>query len=748
MALARMLLSLPSGRSVAGLGRQTLCTESCTSLGVVGMRAPGVVSVGSTRPQRAIQTAVQRHNSGHADACSLSLPSSSSSSSSSSAAAAASAQPPSSTPTAKTGARRKTLPDDGFTLKDFMAASTSPGVAQAGAGPDDLAEGHGHGHGGHSHAGRRLSSNAIAAAQQQRGSVILNAPKSDRVDVENIPYVPPHQIGGEGRKVFFETYGCQMNVNDTEIVWSILQGVGFERTLDVKQADVILLMTCAIRDNAERKVWSRLNELKHMRLKRTKDQPISRVGVLGCMAERLKTQLLEKDQLVDVVAGPDSYRDLPRLLSIANQGDQAVNVQLSLDETYADIAPVRMSKDSVTAFVSIMRGCDNMCSFCIVPFTRGRERSRPLASIVEEVRQLARQGVREVTLLGQNVNSYRDESEPAHDAAEQGQPGNPADSPNLSAASPPPLPPSAAADTTHNVTALAAGFKSIYKPKIGGRRFAELLRQVAAVDPEMRIRFTSPHPKDFPDDVLTVIASTANVCKSLHMPAQSGSTSVLERMRRGYSRESYLELVARVRRLIPDVTLSSDFIAGFCGETEADFKDTLDLIEKAGYEYGYLFGYSMREKTHAHRKLVDDVPADVKNQRLKEMIASFYARSEQSLSRFVGSRQLVLVERPSRRAKDQLTGRSDGNISVNIGADLLPQGVVERASDEILAARRRLLDATKPGEYLEVEITSVTARSLRGVPIRTTSLQDFVARQTASSSAQSSGAPELQHVRA
>ncbi|CAH1955501.1 unnamed protein product [Acanthoscelides obtectus] len=348
-----------------------------------------------------------------------------------------------------------------------------------------------------------------------------------------------------------------MNVNDAEIVLAILKNNDFEPTKDLIEADVILILTCAIRDSAEEKIWGRLGFLKG--LKRTRKKVFA--GLLGCMAERLKTKVLETSDMVDLVAGPDSYRDLPRLLSLTDTDQRSVNVLLSLDETYADISPVRLNENSISAYVSIMRGCDNMCTYCIVPFTRGRERSRPVSSILREVEQLSEKGVKEVTLLGQNVNSYR------------------------------------------------------LKPKKGGLRFADLLNRVAAVNPEMRIRFTSPHPKDFPDEVVEVIRQHSNVCKNLHMPAQSGNSVVLERMRRGYTREAYLELVRSIRLKLPDVALSSDFICGFCGETDEEFEDTLSLMEEVRYNQAYLFAYSMRERTTAHRRFKDDVPPDVKQRR-------------------------------------------------------------------------------------------------------------------------------------
>ncbi|XP_014785528.1 mitochondrial tRNA methylthiotransferase CDK5RAP1 [Octopus bimaculoides] len=335
---------------------------------------------------------------------------------------------------------------------------------------------------------------------------------------DEIPYLHKSLFKGQRRKVYLETYGCQMNVNDTEIVWSILKKEDFERSLDIKDCDVAFLMTCSIREGAETKIWKRLEYLNFLKKKRKKNS--MKIGILGCMAERLKTKILEQSKAVDIVCGPDAYRDLPHLLAVSHEGQTAVNVLLSLEETYADIMPVHINNTSKSAFVSIMRGCDNMCSYCIVPFTRGRERSRPVDSILEEIRILSDQGIKEVTLLGQNVNSYRDLSTWQSDVA-------------------------------LNPTQMAPGFKTVYKTKKGGLRFADLLDKVASINPEMRIRFTSPHPKDFPDSVLQLIKEKPNICKQIHLPAQSGNNFILEQMRRGYTREAYLDLVHHIRHVIP-----------------------------------------------------------------------------------------------------------------------------------------------------------------------------------------------------
>ena len=352
--------------------------------------------------------------------------------------------------------------------------------------------------------------------------------------------VPASEASSRGR-IYHETYGCQMNINDMEIVLSIMKNAGYGETVDVPEsAEIIFINTCAIRDNAEQKVWQRLNYFwflkrqwkSNVAIGRSQSTRPPKVVVLGCMAERLKDKILDSDKMVDVVCGPDAYRDLPRLLEEVDYGQKGINTLLSLEETYADISPVRISKNSVTAFVSVMRGCNNMCSFCIVPFTRGRERSRPVESIVREVAELSKEGVKEVTLLGQNVNSYNDTSgeeievEPGSDWK------------------------------------LSDGFSSISKVKNMGLRFSDLLDRLSREFPEMRFRYTSPHPKDFPDEFLYLMRDRHNICNYIHLPAQSGNSAVLERMRRGYTREAYLELVQKIRRIVPDVALSSDFICG------------------------------------------------------------------------------------------------------------------------------------------------------------------------------------------
>ncbi|XP_076609274.1 mitochondrial tRNA methylthiotransferase CDK5RAP1 [Chaetodon auriga] len=487
---------------------------------------------------------------------------------------------------------------------------------------------------------------------------------------------------GDSRKVYFETYGCQMNVNDTEIAWSILQRKGYQRTIDLSQADVVLLVTCSIRDKAEQTIWNRLQQLTALKKRRLKTHTPMKIGILGCMAERLKTELLEREKLVDVLAGPDAYRDLPRLLALADGGQQASNVLLSLEETYADVMPVHHAPQGHSAFVSIMRGCDNMCSYCIVPFTRGRERSRPVSSILEEVRLLSEQGVKEVTLLGQNVNSYRDMSEEQFCGSD--------------------------------LTQLSRGFKTVYRTKQGGLRFSDLLDRVSRIDPDMRIRFTSPHPKDFPDEVLHLIAERKNICQQIHLPAQSGSSKVLKAMRRGYTREAYLELVRNIKKIIPEVSLSSDFISGFCGETEDDHLQTLSLIREVGYNVGFLFAYSMRQKTHAFHRLQDDVPAEVKHQRLEECISVFREEAARVNAALIGSTQLVLVEGESKRSAKDMCGRTDGNIKV-----IFPK--------EDVAAQPAKSDSApvNAGDYVLVKILSANSQSLRGRALRHSSLRDM-----------------------
>lgn len=464
--------------------------------------------------------------------------------------------------------------------------------------------------------------------------------------------------------VWLETYGCQMNVSDSEIIRSILLQAGYSMAESPDNADILLTNTCAIREGAEAKIWARLSQWKSLAADRARQhraeagegQPAANptsspadaaapptytkplVGVLGCMAERLKDELLSSDSGVDLVVGPDAYRDLPTLLfalSYAEAGQQAMNVQLSSEETYADIRPVRDSPNSVHAFVSIMRGCNNMCSYCIVPFTRGRERSRQLQTIVSEAQQLADQGVKEIVLLGQNVNSYHDKATVLDDSA-----------------------------TTAYMPS-SPGFGNMFNLRDGqGVRFTELLDHVTAAVPEVRVRFTSPHPKDFPMELLQLMAERPNLCNQVHLPAQSGSTKILHDMRRLYSREAYLELAHSMREIVPNVALSSDFITGFCGETDEDHAATIDLMNQVQYEQAFMFAYSMRDRTHAAHKLEDDVPQAVKLQRLQEVIATFSTHALARNIADIGELAVVLVEGSSKRSqpgRPTWTGRTDNN---------------------------------------------------------------------------------------
>lgn len=501
-------------------------------------------------------------------------------------------------------------------------------------------------------------------------------------------------VPSKGR-IYHETYGCQMNINDMEIVLAIMKNAGYNEVVDVPEsAEVIFINTCAIRDNAEQKVWQRLNYFwflkRHWKsnvvIGRSQSLRPPKVVVLGCMAERLKERILDADKMVDVVCGPDAYRDLPRLLEEVDYGQKGINTLLSFEETYADISPVRISKNSVTAFVSVMRGCNNMCSFCIVPFTRGRERSRPVESIVKEVGELWKEGVKEVTLLGQNVNSYNDASGTEKDI----EPGA--------------------------NWRLSDGFSSTCKVKNMGLRFSDLLDRLSTEFPEMRFRYTSPHPKDFPDELLYLMRDRHNICKYIHLPAQTGSSTVLERMRRGYTREAYLDLIQKIRRIIPDVGISSDFICGFCGETEEEHEDTLSLIKSVGYDMAYMFAYSMREKTHAHRNYVDDVPDDVKQRRLAELIEAFRESTGQCFDSQVGTIQLVLVEGPNKRApQTELIGKSDRGHRVSfVNLPLLDR------NDNVNNKRNPVV-----GDYVEVQILKSTRASLFGEALAITKLSSF-----------------------
>lgn len=402
-------------------------------------------------------------------------------------------------------------------------------------------------------------------------------------------------------KLYIETYGCQMNVADTEIIFSLMADAGYERTEDISEADVILANTCSVRDNAEQRIWGRIDLFATEKKRR----PGVLTGIVGCMAERLKDALLESGK-VDIVAGPDAYRNLPKLVAAAKAGTPQIDVMLSHEETYGDIKPVRIDKNGVSAFISIMRGCNNVCSYCVVPYTRGAERSRNPKTIVREACQIFSDGYKEVTLLGQNVDSY------------------------------------------------------FWKGEDGDVDFADLLAAVADVSPELRVRFATSHPKDISDKLIEVMASRPNICHSIHLPVQSGSDTMLVKMRRRYTRAWYLERVAKIRSLMPDCVITTDVIAGFCGETEQDHQDTLSIMREVGYDYAYMFQYSERPGTLAARNYPDDVPPEVKTRRLEEIIALQNQLSLESNRRDVGKVYEVLVEGPSRKNAAELCGRTPG----------------------------------------------------------------------------------------
>lgn len=445
-----------------------------------------------------------------------------------------------------------------------------------------------------------------------------------------------------GKKLYLESYGCAMNFSDSEVVASVLIDKGFTTTKNQDEADVVLINTCSIRENAEQRIRNRLSQFN----KAKRERPGMVIGILGCMAERLKKDLLEEEKLVDLVAGPDAYRDLPGLIEEVEGGQKAVNVLLSRDETYADINPVRLDENGVTGFVSITRGCDNMCSFCVVPFTRGRERSRDPHTIVKECRDLFEAGYREVTLLGQNVDSYR-----------------------------------------WNMTSKGE-IKDAESPTTN---FAQLLEMVAEVDPKLRIRFSTSHPKDMTDDVLHAMARHKNICKYIHLPVQSGNTEMLKRMNRGYSREWYLNRIEAIKRIIPGCGISTDIISGFCGETEEEHQDTLSLMREVEYDTAYMYKYSERPKTLAERKFEDDIPEEIKQKRLEEVIALQHSHSEKINQQQIGKIEEVLVERVSKRSDKQMLGRTDRNHKV----------IFDRKDAKI-------------GQYIKVKITGCTKASLSG----------------------------------
>ena len=447
------------------------------------------------------------------------------------------------------------------------------------------------------------------------------------------------------KKLYIESYGCQMNFSDSEVVASIMNKNGYSTTRDIDEANVVLINTCSIRDNAEKRVRNRLTEFK----KKKNDNPDLVVGILGCMAERLKKSLLEQEQLVDLVAGPDAYRDLPNLIDEVGTGQRAVNVLLSRDETYADISPVRLDKGGVSAFVTIMRGCDNMCSFCVVPFTRGRERSRDPETIVKECQDLFSNGYREVSLLGQNVDSYR-----------------------------------------WNITNKG----QIKNPEKATVNFAELMELVAKVSPDLRVRFSTSHPKDMTDDVLYAMAKYENLCNYIHLPVQSGNSDVLKRMNRGYSREWYIKRIEAIHEIIPDCAISTDVISGFCGETDLEHSDTLSLMDFVKYDFAYMFKYSERPKTLAERKFEDDVPEEVKSSRLSEIIEKQLKFSLESNKKRIGLIEKVLIEGVSKRSDEHMCGRTSRNSMV-----VFPKGKGLK------------------GEYVQVKIIDCTSATLMGEEI-------------------------------
>lgn len=451
----------------------------------------------------------------------------------------------------------------------------------------------------------------------------------------------------EGKKLYVESYGCAMNFADSEVVASILAEKGYSTTGDVEEADVVLINTCSIRENAETRVRNRLTNFK----KRKQRQPDLVVGVLGCMAERLKKNLLEEEKLVDLVAGPDSYRDLPNLISEVGSGQKAVNVLLSRDETYADISPVRLDKSGVTSFVSITRGCDNMCSFCVVPFTRGRERSRDPETIYNECKELFENGYREVTLLGQNVDSYR-----------------------------------------WNMTSKGE-IKDESKPTTN---FAQLMDMVAGISPKLRIRFSTSHPKDMTDEVLEIIAKHENICNYIHLPVQSGNDKVLERMNRGYTREWYLGRIEAIRRIIPGCAISTDIISGFCDETDQEHADTISLMEEVKWDFSYMYKYSERPKTLAERRFEDNVPEDVKSKRLTEIINLQQENSKRINQSTIGETHKVLVEGTSKRSEDFFAGRNDQNCKV-----VFPKGDFGKG-DYVLVKINDATAATLLGDVVEI----------------------------------------------
>lgn len=460
---------------------------------------------------------------------------------------------------------------------------------------------------------------------------------SDKLSCETVKTSENEEGNPGAKKLYIESYGCQMNFSDSEIVASVMRDAGFVTTSEEKNADLIFLNTCSIRENAEQKVRKRLQTLNIMK----KQRPGLLIGVLGCMAERLKTKFLEEEKMVDLVTGPDAYRDLPRLVEEADSGQKGVNVFLSREETYADISPVRLNSNGVTAFISIMRGCDNMCSFCVVPYTRGRERSREPQSIIREAQDLYDRGYREITLLGQNVDSYKWKP----------------------------------TEETENITS-----------------FANLLEMVALVNPELRVRFSTSHPKDITDEVLYTMKKYDNICKYIHLPAQSGNSRILDLMNRTYDREGYMHKIDRIRAILgEDCGISHDMIAGFCTETEEEHQDTLSLMEYVKYDFGYMFAYSERPGTPAAKKFKDDIPEEIKQRRLSEIIQLQRQHAMMRNQRAVGKIHKVLIEGYSKRSEEQFQGRNDQNKVI-----VFPK------------------EGYQKGEYVHVLVTECTTATLKG----------------------------------
>lgn len=437
-------------------------------------------------------------------------------------------------------------------------------------------------------------------------------------------------------KVYIETYGCQMNFADSEIVGSILKSNQYEITTEINESDYILINTCAIRDNAEQRIRKRLRELKALQ----RNRPWLKIGILGCMAERLKNQLMEEEENVSFVCGPDSYRKLPEVLMQVKSGEKAAETLLSEEETYADINPVRLGSNGISAYISIMRGCENFCAYCVVPYTRGHERSRDPQTIVNEARDLFEKGYKEVTLLGQNVNSYKWEC-PDHEVS-----------------------------------------------------FSNLMAMVAEVSPKLRVRFATSHPKDLSDDLLHTMAKYDNICKCIHLPVQSGSERMLKLMNRKYTPEWYKNRITAIRTILPECSITTDVIAGFCTETEEDHQATLEMFRWAKYDYAYMFKFSMRPNTYAAKYLEDDIPDDVKTRRLEEIIALQGELALENNRKDVGKTFEVLIEGVSHRSEEELFGRNSQN--------------------KVIVFERRDF---KPGQYLKVKVTDCTSATLRGIPV-------------------------------